>query len=294
MNTKFIDEIKNINENIIFLNQSLKTLNTMKLDGLVKYLIKPTSFIELKKILLIIKKYNIKYYVIGNGSNVIFTNKEKECLIKLNFSKSKFDNILFANELVPVVANEFLKKNYMGFEYLSMIPASIGGSIVMNASSYNHSISDIIEYVYYLDENLNFKVINNKKCKFNYRDSIFKNSNKIILGCKVKLIKGDYLELKKIVEECKNKRKITQPIEYPNSGSIFKNGENYKAWELIEKVNLKGHKINGAMISNKHCNFIININNAKHEDVISLINLVEKTVKNELNISLNKEIIIMD
>ena len=294
MNNEFIREIKNISNNIIELNKPLKNLNTMKLDGLAKYLIKPTTYRELKEILNIIKKYKINYYVIGNGSNIIFSSKEKECLIKLNFIKNIDRRIIMANELIPVLANEFCNNGYKGFEYLSMIPASVGGALYMNASCYNHSISDIVEYVYYLDEDLNFKVINKNKCNFSYRNSIFKNTKLIILGCKVKLIKDNKDGLKKIMDECKLKRKETQPIEYPNCGSIYKNIHNYKAWELIEKVDLKGYKFNGAMISDKHCNFIVNYNNARYEDVIYLIMLIESKVKDEFNIILNREIIVID
>ena len=294
MNEIFIKEIKEINKNIINLNASLKNLNTMKLDGEAKYLIKPTSFIELKRVLNIMKKYNVKYHVIGNGSNIIFTSKIKECLIKLNFNKHIDDRIVFANELVPIKANDFYNKGYEGLEYLSMIPASFGGAIYMNASSYNHSISDIIEFVYYLDEDLKFRVIRKEECLFSYRKSLFKNSHIIILGCKVRLIKKDKVKIKKIMDECKNKRKETQPIEYPSSGSIFQNGKSYKAWELIDKANLKGYKSNGAMISDKHCNFIVNYSNASYNDVIYLINLIENKVKKSFGITLEREIIILD
>lgn len=294
MNNEFINEIKEVNKNILSLNATLKNLNTMKLDGIVKYLIKPSSFIELKKTLKIIKKYNIKYHLIGNGSNVLFTNKRKECLIKLNFNKNKDNRIMYASELLPIKANEFLRLEYLGLEYLSMIPASIGGAIVMNAGAHNHCISDIIEYVYYLDEELKFKVMSKDNCNFCYRESLFKNSKKIVLGCKVKLVNKEYNELMKIMNECKEKRKRNQPIEYPNSGSIFKNNSKYKAWELIDKVGLKGKTINGAMISEKHCNFIINYDNAKYEDILYLISLIEKKVKDYLNINLEREIIIID
>lgn len=294
MNNNFIKEINDINENILECNKSLKNLNTMKLDGIVKYFIKPTTFIELKKVLKIINKYNIKYYIIGNGSNIIFTSKEKECLIKLNFNKNKDERILLANELMPILANEFCLKGYKGLEYLSMIPASIGGALYMNASSYNHSISDMVEYIYYLDEGLNFKVKSKEDCYFSYRNSVFKNSKFIILGCKVKLIKDNKDNLKKIMEECRIKRKETQPLDYPNCGSIFKNGENYKAWELIDKVDLRGYKINGAMISDKHCNFIVNYDNAESKDIIDLLNEIEDKVENTFNVNLEREIIVID
>jgi UDP-N-acetylmuramate dehydrogenase len=266
----------------------------MKLDSTAKYFITPTTFVELKKVLLILKKYNIQYYVIGKGSNIIFTNKEKECIIKLNFNHSSYDNIIYASELLAVKAIEFANKGYTGLEYISNIPASIGGAIVMNAGSYNHFFSDIIEYVYYLDENYNIKVDEKNNCDFSYRNSKFKGSNKIVLGCKVKLIQGDSCIIKNTMRECTEKRKTTQPIEFPNSGSIFKNKEHINAWKLIECVHLKGYKYNGAMISEKHCNFIINYNSAKSDDVVFLINLMKKEVKKFFNINLEEEVIILD
>lgn len=294
MNEEFVNKIKSINKNIIKYKVSLKNMNTMKLECNAKYFIQPTTFIELKQVLKIIKEFKIKFYLIGNGSNIIFTNKEKECIIKLNFKKSKYANIINADELLPVKSNEFLTKGYSGLEYISNIPASIGGSIVMNAGAYNHFFSDIIEYVYYLDEDLNIKVINKKEGNFRYRNSIFKDSNKIVLGCKVKLIKKDKEKIIKIMNECKEKRKLSQPIEYPNSGSIFKNKDNIKAWQLIEKVSLKGYKKNNALISDKHCNFIVNLGNANNEDVIYLINLIKNEVKKKFSINLEEEVIIID
>lgn len=294
INKNLIEEIKKINSSIIKCEVSLRNFNTMKLDAKAKYLILPTSFIELKKVLLTLRENKIKYILIGNGSNIIFTSKEKECIIKLNFSKSKFDEILFANELLMSKAGYFAKKGFEGLEYISNIPASIGGAIFMNAGAYGHFLSDIIEYIYYLDKDLNFKVIDKEKCNFTYRNSIFKESENIILGCKVRLIMTDKNALKKIMKECENKRKLAQPIEFFNSGSIFKNKDNINAWVLIEKVLLKGYKKNDAMISDKHCNFIVNCGNATSADVIYLIQLIKEKVKKELNITLEEEVIIID
>lgn len=294
MNKKLIDDINKINSNILKCNESLKNYNTMRLESNAKYLIKPTNYIELKKVLLLLRKYKIDYFIIGNGSNIIFTNKEKECIIKLNFVKSKYDCIMQASDLLMVKNNEFLKKGYSGLEYLSSIPASIGGAIYMNAGAYNHYLSDIIEFVYYMDENLNIKVLSKEKCNFTYRSSFFKDGKKIILGCKVKLTKKEKAIINKIINECREKRNKTQPLQYPNSGSIFKNKENMSAWELIEKVSLKGYVKNGAMISDKHCNFIININDAKSEDVIFLINLIKSSIKKEFEIELEEEVVIID
>ena len=266
----------------------------MKLESIAKYMIMPTTFIELKKVLKVINKYNINFNIIGNGSNILFSPKEKECIIKLSFNKNKHNNILLANELLPIVANEFYNNCYSGLETLSMIPGSIGGAIVMNASAYGTSIGDIIEYVYYLDENLFFKVISKEECNFKYRDSVFKNNKYIVLGCKVKLKVNNKEEIKDKMNYINNKRNSTQPLKYPNSGSIFKNPNGYKTWELIEYVNLKGYKKNDAMISDIHSNFIINLGDAKFKDIIYLIELIKRKVEEDFYIRLQEEIIAID
>lgn len=294
MDNEFIRELQAINSSILFMNVSLKKFNTLKLESKVKYLIKPTNFIELKKVLYILKRFNISYYVIGNGSNIIFTSKEKTCLIKLDLKKSKYNNILMASELLMIKANELSNQGYSGFEYISNIPASIGGAIVMNAGAYSHHLSDIIEFVYYLDEHFNIKVMKQNDCDFKYRYSIFKDSDKIVLGCKIRLIEDDKNNLKEIIYECNEKRKITQPIEYPNCGSVFKNTSNNKAWELVDSVNLRGYKLNGAMVSEKHCNFIVNLGNATGEDIINIIKFVKIKVKDTFDINLEEEIVIID
>lgn len=293
MENNFVKEIKKIND-IIQTNVSLKKYSTMRLDAIVRYLIKPRSFIELKKVLKIIKKYNINYYIIGNGSNILFTSKDKECIIKLDFKKNKEDFILSANELLPVVSNNFYKKSIGGFETLSMIPASIGGAIVMNAGCYGSNISDLIEYVYVLDEELNFKVIRKDDCLFGYRQSIFKEKKWIVLGCRIKTKKDIKENIKEKMEYVANKKMESQPLEYFNSGSIFKNPNGYKAWELISYLNLKGLKRNDAMISDKHGNFIVNKGNASYEDIAYLIKIIKKKVLDKFYIELENEVIIID
>lgn len=294
MNNKIIKEINKINNNIISYNISLKNYNTMKLDCFCKYFIQPTNIIELKKVLLILSKYNIKYFIIGNGSNILLTKKEKEYVIKLNFKYKLPINVLNASELINTTCVRLYKHGYSGLESLYMIPGSIGGSIAMNAGAFGKNISDLIEYVYYLDEQLDICVISKEDCKFSYRSSIFKEKGYIVVGCKIKLIKDNPKIIKERMEYIKDKRIQNQPYEWPSSGSIFKNPINYKAWELIEFSKLKGYKKNGAMISDKHSNFIVNVNNASFQDIIFLINLIEKKVKNNFYINLEREVIILD
>lgn len=294
MNKEFIKEINEINENILKINLDLKYYNTMRTSSVCKYFIEPTTFTETKKVMKLINKYKIKYYILGNGSNIIFTSKKKECIVKLNFNKNKNHNIIYSNELLQTLIYSMYKNGLGGLEYLTGIPASIGGAIVMNAGCYNHNISDVVEFVYYLDEKLNFKAIRKDECNFLYRDSIFKNSKKIVLGCKINLIKKNKEKIKEIMEECINKRKNTQPLKYPNSGSIFKNFDNVKAWKLIESSGLKGYKYKDALISDKHSNFIVNTKNATGEDIRVLIDIIKAKVYYDHKVKLESEVIIID
>lgn len=288
------NEILNINKDILLRDVSLKNYNTMKLESFAKYMIMPTTYIELKKVMKVLDKYKIDYKVIGNGSNILFTDKEKECLIKLNFKKNNDLRVMNSNELLMMKAYEFFSNGYKGLEYISNIPASVGGAILMNAGAYNHFFSDIIEYVYYLDEDYKFKIIRKEDCSFSYRNSIFRNNKLVILGCKVKLIRENKSVLKNIMDDCNKRRKDSQPTYFPNSGSIFKNKNSISAWKLIDSVELRGVKRNGASISEKHCNFIVNENNASFNDVIYLINLIKKEVKRKFDIDLEEEVIIID
>ena len=121
MYKEFINEINKINKNILKKNIDLKNYNTMKTKSICKYFIEPTSYIELKKVMKLIRKYKVKYYILGNGSNIIFTSREKECIIKLNFYKNKDFEIVNSNELLLSLAYSMYKKGYSGLEYLSFI-----------------------------------------------------------------------------------------------------------------------------------------------------------------------------
>lgn len=294
MNDEFFLRIREIDTDIISLNVKLERYNTMKLNSIARYFITPKTFLQLKKVLQLIKRYNIKYFVIGNGSNVLLSEREKECIIKLNFFKSESNYILMANELIPTLSMKFLNNGNSGLEYLSMIPASVGGAIYMNAGAYGHNFSDIVEYVYIIDEYFNFKVIRKDDCCYDYRSSVFKYRKWIILGCKVTLFRENKENLKRIMDECRKKRKDSQPLEYPNCGSIFKNIGEIKAWELINKVSLNGYRSNGAKISDKHSNFIINYDNATYKDIIDLIDMIKDRVKKHYDINLESEIILID
>lgn len=183
------------------------------------------------------------------------------------------------------------KNSLTGLEFASGIPGTIGGAIFQNAGAYLSDMASVIENVTVLDDELNIINISNDECLFGYRSSLFKTSKKyIILSCEIKLQPGNIEEIKALIKDRLNRRLLSQPLEYPSAGSVFRNPENNYAGKLIEDLNLKGFKIGGAAVSEKHANFIINYDHAKAIDIKNVIDKVKKDVKDNYNIDLICEI----
>ena len=173
-----------------------------------------------------------------------------------------------------------------GLENLCGIPGTLGGAIIGNAGCYGSLISDYLVSVTYL-ENGTIKTISKNDCNFSYRDSIFKrDKNKIILSCKFELNKSNKEDMLEVIKENTLKRKNSQPLEYPNAGSVFRNPEGVAAGKLIEDLGLKNYNINGASVSNKHANFIINKDNAESKDIVTLIEFIQEKVEKVYGIKL--------
>lgn len=276
---------------IVLENVSLKDYNTYKIGGIAKYIVKPNSIDNLIKLINYLDKNSIKYIVLGKGSNVILPDEDFDGAIILLDNLNKF---IINNDIVEVEAGinlgtfimNLINNNLGGLENLCGIPGTLGGAIVGNAGCYGNVISDYLIDVTYLENGI-IKTVLKKKCNFSYRDSIFKkDKNKIILSCRFKLINSNKDTMLEIVKEHTLKRKNSQPLEYPNAGSVFRNPENTSAGKLIDDLNLKNYHINGAYISSKHANFIINKDNAKSIDIINLINYIKNKVKKETGIEL--------
>ncbi len=273
---------------------SLKGLNTYRIGGTARYLLSPNSINDLISTLKILRENNIKYFVLGNGSNVVLNDREYDgAVIRLN----KLNGIEIhpdmemayaeAGAMLPKLAMDSVNASLMGLEFAAGIPGTVGGSIVGNAGAYNACILDYVSSVTVLDENLNVKVIEHEDIEYSYRTSSFKTSTKyIILAAKFFLKMGDKDNSLEMIENRRVRRLETQPLEYPSAGSVFRNPEGDFAGRLIESCNLKGYKIGGAEVSNKHANFIINKDNATSKDVYELIRYVHDTVKNKTNVDL--------
>jgi len=294
---KIEDSIKGIQKNI-----PLAPYTTFKIGGPAKYFYVAKTEEDLIGVIKLAKKLKLPFFVLGGGSNLLVSDKGYEGLV-INFQFSIFNfqkNKIVAGAGLPLgkLVNISMGKELTGLEWAAGIPGTVGGAIVGNAGAFGKSMGNIVKEVEALDfKTLKRKKLKNKDCKFGYRDSIFKRKrNLIILSAIFQLRKGNKNEIQKKMKEYLNCRKSKQPLNFPSAGSIFKNPSGFSAGELIEKCGLKGKKIGNVKISEKHANFFINLGNggnlpaARAKDVIKLIKLIKKKVKNKFKIDLEEEI----
>ena len=276
---------------IVLENVSLKDYNTYKIGGIAKYIVKPNKVEDLINLIKYCKEENIKYIVLGKGSNVILPDEDFDGVLILLNNLNKYvikDNVVEveAGIVLGTFIMNLVNNSLGGLEKLCGIPGTLGGAIVGNAGCYGNLISDYLVSVTYLEDGV-VKTILKNDCNFSYRDSIFKrDKNKIILSCKFELNKSNKEDMLEVIKENTLKRKNSQPLEYPNAGSVFRNPEGVAAGKLIEDLGLKDYNINGAYVSNKHANFIINKDNAESKDIVTLIEFIQEKVEKEYGIKL--------
>lgn len=275
-------------------NVSFKTLTTYKTGGTARLVVFPNNIDSLVEMIKYLKENNISFKVFGNGSNILASDDFYDgVIIKLTkLNNVEIDDINIEVEAgynFTVLCNTVCKKGYTGLEFGCGIPATVGGAVYMNAGAYLKDISTVLVKVDILDENQNIKTLDNKDLDFSYRHSIFMKKDWIILKAYFKLEKGQKDEILDLIKDRKERRETSQPLEYPSAGSVFRNPEGMYAGKLIEDCNLKGFKYNGAEISSKHANFIINKDNAKSSDILYLMNLAKEKVKEKYNVELYRE-----
>lgn len=289
---KFIKEDK-IGE--YFENISLKDYNTYKIGGIAKLIVFPKNRDMLIELLTYVRNNDVKYKIIGNGSNLIFSDQNYNgVIIKLDrFDKlhiSKTTVIVESGYSLMKLAQKTMRMGLTGLEFASGIPGTVGGAVIMNAGAYKSDMSYIIKEVEVLTPDLEIKTLSNEELDYNYRTSFLKkNPEYICLSAVIELKHGDKSAIKELNEDRKRRRLESQPLEYPSAGSVFRNPLDLFAGKLIEDCELKGKIIGGAQISEKHANFIINIGGATASDVKELIDLVKKTVFDKYQVELKEE-----
>jgi len=282
----------------VLVDVSLESYNTYGIKTSTKYLIKPNNLEDLKELVKYLNESNIKYYVLGKGSNVILPdNKFNGVIISLeNLKRLEINENIVEVEAGIVLGTfvmECINHSLGGLEYLAGIPGTLGGALYGNAGVKDSCIYDYLENITILKNN-EIITINKNNIDYSYRNTMFKETNAIILGATFKLYKDDENKLKEIVKENRIKRLNSQPLEYKNAGSVFKNPEGDYAGRLIESLGLKGYTIGGAQISERHANFIVNVANATGSDIRNLIKYIKDKVYEAYKIELELEQIIID
>ena len=279
-------------------NASLKNLNTYKLESTAKYLIKVETIDGLLSLLKYLKEENIKYFILGAGSNIIIDEYFDGAVIKLEgLKKIEVHDKLVECEsgvMMGSLACTTINHNLTGLEWAINIPGTLGGSIIGNAGAYNKEIFDNLKSIKILDENLKIREIPKESIKHTYRHTDLRGKNWIVLSATFLLEEGNKEESMKLVRDRTERRCATQPLDMPSAGSVFRNPENDHAGRLIERAGLKGKKIGGAMVSPKHANFIVNAGGATSQDIKNLIKLVHTQVKQDFNVDLVLEQEIID
>lgn len=293
---EIIDIIEKSNIGKVEKNAKLSKYTTYKTGGIAKAIVYPRNKTCLVKLIRLLRSHDVKYKILGNGSNLLFSDKTYNgILIRLN----AFDDIEFlARNKIRVGAGYSLmklslqcaRKGLAGLEFAAGIPGTIGGAIFMNAGAYKSDMGYIVQSVKVLTPDLKIITLENKEMKFHYRSSFLQsNPGYICLEVILKLVKGDKDALDEVIKERRKRRMESQPLEYPSAGSVFRNPEGMFAGQLIEESGLKGKKIGGAMVSEKHANFIINHKNAKSSEIKELIELVHDTVLEKYNVDMRCE-----
>lgn len=300
MSNIIIEAIENIvgSENLL-VNEPMWRHITFRVGGNADYYITPENDKQVSEIINYLKKADIPYYIIGNGSNLLVKDAGfRGAIIEIG---NKFANIQVegnkiiagAGAILAKVAVKALENELSGMEFAHGIPGTLGGAVTMNAGAYGGEMKDIIESVKVLDEDGTTKVVSNEELELSYRHSIIPENNYIVLEVTLDLKKGDASLIKGKMDELATQRREKQPLEYPSAGSTFKRPEGYFAGKLIQDAGLKGYRVGGAMVSEKHSGFVINYDGATAADVLAVINDVRDKVNEIYGVSLETEVKIL-
>ncbi|MCQ2506266.1 MAG: UDP-N-acetylmuramate dehydrogenase [Lachnospiraceae bacterium] len=286
-------------------NELLSEHTSFKVGGPCIAMVNTVTCKLLKAVLAFLKENDIKYFILGNGSNLIVSDEGFDgVVIRLTgeFETLKIDEEQFegnglvtagANILLPKMITFVSRKGFGGMEALHGIPGTVGGALYMNASAYEKSIADYLVEVEVLD--VNGEVVRRKKDELNlsYRHSIFMENGDIILFAWFMLPICQRILLYTLIEDYDRRRREKQPLNFPSAGSVFKRPVGHYAGKLIEEAGLKGTKVGGAMVSEKHAGFIVNTGNATAKDVLDLIEIVKKKVYENSGVMLEEEVRIL-
>lgn len=285
-----------VGEDYIKQNESMANHCTFRCGGKAELYVVPGSVEELAQVIQICKENSYPYMVIGNGSNILVQDEGyKGAIIEINNRISSIDVIgeeivADAGAKLSMVAMAAYENDLAGFEFAHGIPGNVGGAVVMNAGAYGGEMKDVLKWVKVLNNEGEIETIEAKDLELGYRTSIIARKSMVVLQMCIELQIGSMGEIGGMMQILMQRRKMKQPLEYPSAGSTFKRPEGYFAGKLIEDAGLRGYRVGGAMVSEKHCGFVINYDNATATDVLQVIQDVKSKVKEQFDVELEPEV----
>lgn len=277
------------------INEPMKRHTSFRTGGNAEWFAVPETVEELKAVLAACKKAGVPWYVVGNGSNLLVSDKGFPGVI---ISTGKFDRLEVNGEnmtagagvLLSRAAGAAYKAGLTGLEFAAGIPGSVGGASVMNAGAYGSEMKDVLKTVTVLTGGGEVKVLPAGELELGYRTSVIPKRGLLVLEAEFSLRKGNSADIKAVMDGLAARRKDKQPLEFPSAGSTFKRPEGYFAGKLIEDAGLKGFCVGGAEVSVKHAGFVINKGGATASDIYSLCKEVERRVGETFGVSLEMEV----
>ena len=277
-------------------DEPMKKHTTFRIGGPADYFTVPVTQDEVKAVVDICKEMQVPYYILGNGSNLLVSDKGyRGVIIQLykEMSAIEVDGTMIraqAGASLAKIANAALEAKLTGFEFAAGIPGTIGGACVMNAGAYGGEMKDVLVEVTVLTQDGEILTLSNSELELGYRTSVIAKKDYVVLGAVIELGPGEAEDIKAIMDDLREKRVSKQPLEYPSAGSTFKRPEGHFAGKLIQDAELRGFKVGGAQVSEKHCGFVINAGDATAHDVDELMKQVSAKVKEQFGVVLEPEV----
>ena len=300
MRQEIIEQIKRIvPDTRVIENESMQKHITFRAGGITPLFVELVTQEEIMDVVSLLEKETEDYYLIGNGSNLLVSDKGYQGAV-LHISKDYNEIRVEENKLIcksgaslAMIAREALEHGLTGFEFAAGIPGSLGGAIVMNAGAYGGEMAQVVESVTLFSAACGKVTKRTEEMHFGYRHSILKEENWTVLEVVISLEPGDRKKIREKMDQLAKQRIEKQPLEYPSAGSTFKRPEGYFAGKLIQDAGLRGYTVGGAQVSEKHCGFVINKNHATATDIYRLIMDVQEKVKHDTGVMLEPEVILL-
>ena len=297
MNQNIIEKFNDLlGEEKVKVDEPMKRHTTFRIGGPADYFLLPSSEEELSGILKICKNEELPYFILGNGSNLLVSDQGYEGVIIQIYKQMNRVEITEneihaqAGALLSMIANRAMEAELTGFEFAAGIPGTLGGACVMNAGAYGGEMKDVLETVTVLTRDGDVKTLTKDELELGYRTSVIAKKDYIVLSAVIRLENGKKEEIKAVMDDLKEKRITKQPLEYPSAGSTFKRPEGYFAGKLIQDAGLRGFQVGGAQVSEKHCGFVVNKDQATAADVMNLMNQVSDKVYEMSGVRLEPEV----